>query len=104
MTLVILLSWGVVDKFLILFIEGKVGQVPRKQVFGQRAIILVDSEPRQPLIVDVDAPGIHARDCHIDPQIKLEPIYQEGIRYVLAYDALLIDRNLWYFTDLQTNR
>ena len=99
--MVILLSWSIIYEFLIFFVERKVGQVPWQQILGKRTIILIDSEPRQPLIVDVDTPGIHAGDSHIDPQIKLEPIDQEGIRYVFAYDALLIDRHFWYFTNLQ---
>ena len=69
-------------------------------LLGQCAIILVDSEPSQTLIVDVDAPWVHWCDHHIQAQVELESIDQEWIRNVLRNDTLLIDRHLRNITDL----
>lgn len=91
---VILVRRLVVHKFVVLFVKREVGQMACQLVFAQLGIVLVNCESGESLVVNVDAPGVHTRDHHVDSQVEFETFDQEGVRDVLRDNTVFIDWNL----------
>jgi GTPase Era involved in 16S rRNA processing len=51
------------------------------------------SEAGQPIVVDVDTPGVHRSDQNIQAQVKFEAVNEERVVDVLADNAIFVDRN-----------
>ena len=74
--------------FLINAVVREVGEAVVELVLRQRE--LVRTEPRETILVQVDSERVQRRDQHVDPQIELEPLYQQRVRNVLAHHKLLV--------------
>ena len=48
--------------------------------------VLGGCEPRQAFFVDVDFQGVDACDCHVDAEVELQAVDEEGVRDVMAGD------------------
>lgn len=102
MALIVLVRMLVVYEFIVLLIEREVRQMTVQLLLAQGGVVLVHCETRQPIIVNVDAPGVHARNARVDAQIKLQSVDKEGIRNVPGDDAVLVNGNLGDVVDLHS--
>ena len=68
--------------------------------FSQVGFILLYSETRQPVIVNVDAPGIIRRNKNVNAHIKLESINKKRVVDVSADYTAFINRNFRDVIDL----
>lgn len=73
---------------------GELGSLPKAYVIRFRG------EADESLIVDIDTPGIHGGDAHVEPQIELEAVDEERVGYVPRYNAVFVDGDLRDVVDL----
>lgn len=78
--LVVHVSILIVHKFFALFVQTEICQMRVHSLLGRDGVVvLVDGEAHQPLIVDVNAPGLQRRDHHVEAQVELEPVNEQRV-------------------------
>ena len=78
----------------MILIDGKVGEVRVLGPLAERHIVGLRGEANQPLVVDVDAPGVHRRDAHVEAQIEFKSVYQKWVGHIATNDAVFVDWHL----------
>ena len=49
-------------------------------------LILLCGKPSQSLLIHIYPQRVHPRHSHIDPQIKFQPIHQQGVAYIMGHN------------------
>lgn len=71
MPLIIEFSVLILNKLIILFVDGVVSQMCELVLFTALSLIWLTSEPSQSFMIDIDTPRINASDEDIYSQIEL---------------------------------
>lgn len=87
---IVLLLVLVLHKLFILLVDRVVRQVHISVVFVELRRVGLGGEPRQTFLVDVDAEWLVRGHHHVDAQIKLVAIDEQGVRDVARDDRCLV--------------
>mmetsp|Transcript_9983 Transcript_9983/g.15087 ORF Transcript_9983/g.15087 Transcript_9983/m.15087 type:complete len:281 (+) Transcript_9983:1693-2535(+) len=88
---VILFTVLVLYEVIILLIDRVVGQMHELIVLIELCSVGLGGKPCQPLLIYVDPQGLVASHHHVDTQVELVPVDQQGVRDVPRDDAQLVN-------------
>jgi len=80
---------------LVELIDRVVSQVHELVLLGLQVVrVLTRRKPRQPLLVHIDLQRVDGGECHVDPEVELEAVDEEGVVDVVAGHQALLHLNL----------
>src|SRR5690349_12730867 len=104
MTLIVLFFIFILLKFVIVFVDGIVGQVHIEiiQVRVRRPLVFLSRKSRKTHLMEVDAQWVNAIKEDVYPEVEFQIVYQVWLSYISLNDTPLIFTRIHDFLQTAT--